>query len=151
MFSSADGWTRCGLGHTHWGRVGAAGLLVIHTDAEGTTRHLLQHRGRLVQKALTWGIPGGALGHGESPIDGALREAGEEMQPALVDLQRRFTFVDDHDGWRYHTVVMDSETMPDLSGGWETGPGGLVWVTVDEVEQLDLHPGFAATWPLLDI
>ena len=46
---------------------------------------------------------------------------------------------------------MDSETMPDLSGGWETGPGGLVWVTVDEVEQLDLHPGFAATWPLLDI
>ena len=73
------------------------------------------------------------------------------MQPALVDLQHRFTFVDDHDGWRYHTVVMDSETMPDLSGGWETGPGGLVWVTVDEVEQLDLHPGFAATWPLLDI
>ena len=148
---SADGWTRCGQGHTHWGRVGAAGLLVIHTDAEGTTRHLMQHRGRMVQKALTWGIPGGALNYGESPIAGALREAAEEMQPALADLEHRFTFVDDHDGWIYHTVVMDSKTMPDLSGGWETGPGGLLWATSDEVEQLDLHPGFAVTWPRLDI
>ncbi len=112
------------MGHTHWGRVGAAGLLVIHTDTDGTTRHLLQHRARIVQKALTWGIPGGALNYGESPMDGALREAGEEMQPELAYLTHRFTFVDDHDGWSYHTVVMDSPTMPDCRAAGRPGPAG---------------------------
>lgn len=146
MVRSADGWIGCARGHTHWGRVGAAGLLVIHTDDAGTSRYLLQHRSDQVQHGLTWGIPGGALAHRESPIEGALREADEEMTPLLLELEHRFTYTDDHDGWAYHTVVMDSLTMPELVGGWETGPGGFRWAPEPEIGHMKLHPGFAATW-----
>lgn len=145
---TADGWTRCELGHTHWGRVGAAGLLLVHTDDSGTSRFLLQHRARIVQKGLTWGIPGGALGHGESPVAGALREASEEMHHVPTGLTHRTVFVDDHGGWAYHTVVMDSPEMPRVTGGWETGPDGYVWATAEVIErEKRLHPGFAGTWP----
>lgn len=148
MAVTADGWTRCGRGHQHWGRVGAAGLLLIHTDDEGIARYLLQHRSRMVQKGLTWGIPGGALAYGETALEGARREAAEEMRSVPDGLEHRFTFTDDHDGWAYHTVAMSSPEMPDTSGGWETGNDGYRWVTAVEIEQeLKLHPGFAATWP----
>lgn len=102
----------------------------------------------MVQKGLTWGIPGGALGHGETPLEGASREAAEEMRPVPTGLEHRFTFTDDHEGWAYHTVAMSSPEMPQPSGGWETGNDGYRWVTAAEIEQeLKLHPGFAATWP----
>src|SRR5690348_12171288 len=35
-----DTWGRCDRGHVHWGRFGAAGLLVFHTDAMGE-QHVL--------------------------------------------------------------------------------------------------------------
>ena len=35
VFSPTDGWTTCDLGHRHWGRAGAAGLL-LHRDGEET-------------------------------------------------------------------------------------------------------------------
>lgn len=143
----ADGWTHCSLGHRHWGLVGAAGLLVVHDGPDGR-RFLLQHRSVDVHHGDTWALPGGALGHDESAEDGALREATEELADLPNGLVHLTTFVDDHGGWAYSTVVVRS---PDLFAaddhGWETGPEGFAWLTADEVATLPLHAGFAATWP----
>src|ERR671917_601972 len=66
VLASTDGWTTCALGHRHWGRAGAAGLL-LHRDGEDGPEVLLQHRAWWSHHGGTWGTPGGALHIGESP------------------------------------------------------------------------------------
>ena len=73
---STDGWAFCALGHRHWGRAGAAGLLLHRAGADGC-EVLLQHRARWSHHGGTWGTPGGALHHGERASEGALREVRE--------------------------------------------------------------------------
>src|SRR5690242_20622060 len=53
--ASGDGWTRCAAGHRHWGRFGAAGLLLVDDD-----RVILQHRAAWTHEGDSWGLPGGA-------------------------------------------------------------------------------------------
>ncbi|KAA1378600.1 NUDIX domain-containing protein [Aeromicrobium fastidiosum] len=143
----ADGWTHCSLGHRHWGLVGAAGLLVVHDGPDGR-RFLLQHRSVDVHHGDTWALPGGALGHDESAEDGALREATEELADLPAGLVHLTTFVDDHGGWAYSTVVVRSPRLFAADDhGWETGPEGFAWLTADEIAAVPLHAGFAATWP----
>ena len=75
--SDGDGWTRCAGGHRHWGRYGAAGLLLAAPSAAGPAV-LLQHRAVWSHHGDTWGVPGGARGRAESSTEAALREAAEE-------------------------------------------------------------------------
>ena len=74
-----NGWVVCALGHRHWGRFGAAGLLL--TDGR---RVLLQHRAAWTHEGDTWAVPGGARDSHEDPITAALREAdrGDLARPA---------------------------------------------------------------------
>ena len=88
---NGDGWVRCAQGHRHWGRFGAAGLLVV---AGG--RLLLAHRAFWSHHGGTWGIPGGARDGAESARDAALREAVEETgldaagaKDRLADMEAR--------------------------------------------------------------
>ena len=143
--TSADGYLRCRLGHDHWGRNGAAGLLVRHVDDDGAQRFLLQHRAPGVHHGDTWGIPGGALAWGESAEEGAWRETEEELG-ALPHLTVRSRHVDDHGGWSYTTVVADAlERFRTEALTWETGAGGARWCTREEMDALPLHHGFAAS------
>src|SRR3954447_14141738 len=75
---STDGWTTCALGHRHWGRAGAAGLL-LHRSGPHGEEVLLQHRAVWSHHGGTWGTPGGALHTGEPAHVGALREVREEL------------------------------------------------------------------------
>jgi 8-oxo-dGTP diphosphatase len=138
-----DRYVTCDQGHDHWGARGAAGLLIRHQG-----RYLLQHRSPYVQHGGTWSTPGGALQHGESPERGAMREAEEEFGSLPGGLTHHHTFSDDHGGWAYHTVVMDSPHRFEPHGGgdgdWETQGHG--WFTPEEMKGLQLHPGFAASW-----
>ncbi len=148
--TSADGYTRCDQGHDHWGRAGAAGLLVRHRDAAGTTRFLLQHRAPGTHHGDTWGIPGGALAWEESAVEGAWREATEELGPLPDDLEVTAAHVDDHGGWAYTTVLVTTpRRFETVAATWETGEGGARWCTRSELEALPLHPGFAHTAPLV--
>lgn len=143
----ADGWTHCALGHRHWGLAGAAGLLVVHDGTSGERRFLMQHRSPEVHHGDTWAIPGGALAHGETPEQGAAREAHEELEDLPDGLLHLTTSVDDHGGWCYSTVIVRSETLFAADEhGWETGAEGFAWLTADEIAQVTLHAGFAATW-----
>jgi hypothetical protein len=69
-----DGWVQCDCGNKHWGLHGAAGLLLVRDSMV-----LLQHRAPWVHNGDTWGIPGGARDSHEDVIQGALREAVEEL------------------------------------------------------------------------
>ena len=150
--SSGDRYVTCDQGHRHWGAYGAAGLLVRHTDPGGTRRYLLQHRSETVQHGGTWSTPGGALHAGETPEQGAMRESTEEMGRLHPEMTHAHTYTDDHGGWRYHTVVMDSPERfePPGHGGtsWETADHG--WFTDGEIKAMGrsgkLHPGFAESW-----
>ena len=137
-----DAWVQGPDGARHWGRFGAAGLLVWHPD-HGV---LLQHRVSWSHHGSTWGIPGGARKQGESAADAALREAAEEasVPPQLLDVLH--THVLDLGYWSYTTVVVEAmEAFDPVIGDAESVE--LRWVPVASVDELLLHPGFAAAWP----
>ncbi|HVM28796.1 MAG TPA: NUDIX hydrolase [Mycobacteriales bacterium] len=141
--ANGDGWVECALGHRHWGVHGAAGLLVVTPDR----RVLLQHRAPWSHGGDTWGIPGGALHHGESVEEGARRETAEETAIAVERLVVVDEHVSDHRTWRYTTLVARAPSaLPVVP---ERESVDLRWVAEDDVARLPLHPAFAEAWPLL--
>lgn len=147
MIRPGDAWLECTCGRRHWGRFGAAGLLLVRAGTRGP-EVLLQHRALWSDQGGTWALPGGALDEDEDPVDGALREAAEEagVDPAGVTV--RGTHVLDHGPWAYTTVL-----------GWATGPQHprptddesleVAWVDLDDVADRPLLVAFAAAWPRL--
>ncbi len=139
-----DGWTVCSLGHQHWGTHGAAGLLLV---APGP-HVLLQHRAAWSHHGDTWGLPGGARGSSETPVETALREASEETGLDTATVAVTDTYVDDHGGWSYTTVLATAEVCLEVHA-LDRESQDVRWVEAASVLDLVLHPGFAGTWPLL--
>jgi 8-oxo-dGTP diphosphatase len=145
--TSGDGWTTCAAGHRHWGLFGAAGLLLRSAAGEAPAV-ALQLRADRSHHGGTWGILGGARDASETAVEAALREAGEEATVAPERVVVEATYVDDHGDWAYTTVVgTASSTMGLAPRNWESD--AVRWVPLPEVDALDLHPGFARTWPFL--
>lgn len=142
--SSGDGWVEDGTGSKFWGRFGAAGLLA-HDPARGI---LLQHRANWSHFGGTWGLPGGARHEHETPVQGAVREASEEAGVVATALRLKLTSILDLGFWSYTTVVADVITAFDAVVT-DAESIDVRWVPVDEVGDLPLHPGFAASWPAL--
>lgn len=80
-----DGWAVGVDGIRRWGTLGAAGLFLT-TRENDTTLLLVQHRAAWTNFGGTWGIPGGAVEPGESAVDAALRETGEETGVRAADV-----------------------------------------------------------------
>ena len=142
-----DGWVECAQGHRHWGRYGAAGLL-LHRHGETGTEVLLQHRVHWSHHGDTWGVPGGARHHDESPVETALREAAEEagLRPESALVTGRYD--DEHGGWSYSTVVAAAVGVTDARPtSAETVE--MRWWPVSTLPDVPLHPGFAETWPIV--
>jgi ADP-ribose pyrophosphatase YjhB (NUDIX family) len=129
-----------------WGLFGAAGVLFRHHHPEHGWRYLLQLRGHRTHQGGTWGVPGGALDEGEDPVDGALREAGEELgdlPEGRVDGAFRHQVAED---WSYTTIICTvEEAFAADTTHWETAAAR--WVTAAEAEGLPLHPAFAEALP----
>jgi 8-oxo-dGTP pyrophosphatase MutT (NUDIX family) len=143
--SATDGWTICELGHRHWGCAGAAGLL-LHRDGAHGPELLLQHRAWWSHHGDTWGTPGGALHLGEPPEAGALREVHEELGLSPDDVVLGERSVDDHGGWSYTTVLARParpiEPAELVLDGESTG---VAWWPLGMLDDIDLHPGLAAS------
>jgi 8-oxo-dGTP diphosphatase len=136
-----DGFVACSCGRRHWGRFGAAGLVVQRGDEV-----LMQHRAAWSHEGGTWAVPGGAVDVGESPLQAALREAAEEAAVPAASVQPRHAWTIDHGTWAYTTVVADAVgpiSPQRLDGESEE----LRWVRVRDIPALPLHSGFAAGWP----
>lgn len=150
--SGAEGWVRCSAGHRHWGRHGAAGLLLRAPAPDpghsGGGVVLLQLRAAWTHHGGTWGLPGGARLAGETAAAAARREAAEEVRLDLAGVVLHGTFCDDHGGWSYTTVLA---TLPRAVPVRTRGAEGaaVAWVAAREVAALPLHPGFAGSWPQL--
>ncbi|MET0910066.1 MAG: NUDIX hydrolase [Ilumatobacteraceae bacterium] len=150
---TGDGFMRCSDGHVRWGVYGAAGVVFVvrDTDTEdgaAVPRLMLQKRSAFAHEGGTWSCAGGALDLGETPIEGALREAMEEVGtvPGTPTLIGEYEFVPATD-WTYTTVVVEVVERFGESINFETDAVG--WFTFDEVDELPLHAGFAAAWPHL--
>ncbi|TWF78607.1 ADP-ribose pyrophosphatase YjhB (NUDIX family) [Pseudonocardia hierapolitana] len=135
-----DGWTHCALGHKHWGIFGAAGLLLWHRECV-----LLQHRALWSHHGGTWGLLGGARNRAESPEQAAQREATEEAGLPTDAYEITGSYVDDHGGWSYTTVVGQARTAV-LPTALTAETLEVRWVRAASVPDLPLHPGFAETW-----
>ncbi len=142
--NTGDAWVTAADGSRYWGRFGAAGLLA-HDPARGV---LLQHRVSWSDHGGTWGIPGGARHEGETAVDGALRESHEEAGVPYDAVLPRFSYRIDRGGWSYTTVIA-RVTSPFEAEITDAESHALAWVPLEEVAGFELHPGFAASWPLL--
>lgn len=149
MSGDGNGWARCTLGHQHWGRFGAAGVLI--TDGP---RVLLQHRAPWTHEGGTWAVLGGARDSHEDAATAALREAVEEAALDAAALEPFGEWVDDHGGWAYTTVI--ARAIGELSPHAANAESLEVrWWPIGAVAGLPLHHGFADAWPhlrdLLDV
>ncbi len=153
MDGDGDGWVISDRGAHYWGRYGAAGLLLRAPQPDGTPAVLLQHRAVWSHQGGTWGLPGGARDSHESPEETAVREAREEAGLRAERIAVRATMVTAEVSgpggtrWTYTTVVADADELLRTVPNRESAE--LRWVGEDEVAELPLHPGFAASWQLL--
>ncbi|MDF7665611.1 Maf family protein [Bifidobacterium sp. ESL0745] len=145
-----DGWVDCACGRRHWGLNGAAGVLVARRSKEtGEVTHIvMQHRAMWSAEGGTWGIPGGALADGESPIEGALRESYEEANITPDDIEVVGTHREEHGPWAYTTVFAFEKP------GHEVNPHPnddesmeIAWIPIDEVPKRKLLTAMNADWP----
>src|SRR4051794_13167142 len=148
MLHDGNGWVVDHQGHRHWGRFGAAGLLVVDRRGPAGPSVLLQHRAVWTADGGAWGIPGGARDSHEDAVGAAPREAHEETGLGIEAVRvSGDPFVDAHGGWSYTTVL--ASLVSDVTLVVEAESEALAWVPVSDVDQHPLHPGFARTWPLL--
>ena len=108
----------------------------------------MQHRATWSAEGGTWGIPGGAIADGESPIEGALREAYEEANITPADIEVVGSYCEDHGPWAYTTVFAFEKP------GHEVYPRAnddesmeIEWVPIAEVPNLKLLTAMRADWP----
>jgi 8-oxo-dGTP pyrophosphatase MutT (NUDIX family) len=151
MRATGDGFIRCSDGHVRWGIYGAAGVVFVTRDPHGAPLVMLQKRSAMAHEGGNWSCAGGALDLGESPFDGALREASEEVgvPPGTPRLLGQYVFAPAVD-WSYTTVVVEVDEPFGASLNFETDE--VDWFPLDRVDELPLHFGFAAAWPhLVDI
>ncbi|WP_072803970.1 NUDIX hydrolase [Rhodococcoides yunnanense] len=149
MRGDGDGWVVGENGTRHWGKHGAAGLLLRAPSPDGTPTVLLQHRALWSHQGGTWALPGGAKDSHESNVHAAVREADEEAGIGSDRLHIRGEKVTARveSGWSYTTVVADAESRLVTTPNGESTE--LRWVPEEMVDELPLHPGFAASWPAL--
>jgi 8-oxo-dGTP diphosphatase len=152
MRGDGDGWVFSDNGR-FWGRHGAAGLLLRAPRPDGSPAVLLQHRAVWSHQGGTWGLPGGARDSHETAEQAAVREAHEEAGLTTAQLTVRTTVVTAEvagiggASWSYTTVIADAPELLDTVPNRESAE--LRWVAEEEVAELPLHPGFAASWERL--
>lgn len=133
----------CRCGQRHWGRYGAAGLLL----ADDAGHVVLQHRAPWSHHGDTWGIPGGARNRDESAVAAAVREAGEEAG-VTGPVSPHATYALVHPDWSYTTVVARTSTeLPVRATDHESVE--VRWHPIDDVARLPLLAAFAQAWPVL--
>ena len=140
-----EGPTDEGVVAGHWGSR-ASGILFV---AEG--RVLLLRRAPGTHTPGVWSIPGGAIprypnGAYEDALKSARAEAAEEVGHKGGSIIGSVDYREDRTGFTYTTfVVASSRFEPRLQ--WEHVAAR--WLLPENVEALDLHPGFRSVWPEL--
>ena len=92
----------------------------------------------------TWGLVGGKIEEGETPIKALLREMSEEIggiirDPKIIPIEK---FTSENGKFIYHTFItpVEEEFMPELNSEHR----GYCWVKLEDKPK-PLHPGFWRT------
>ncbi len=149
MRGDGDGWSFGPDGQRHWGKHGAAGLLLRAPGDDGSPRVLLQHRAAWSHEGGTWSIPGGARDSHEDAVTAAVREAQEEcgLDAARIAVRADLRTAGDAATWTYTTVVADTDAPQETTANRESLE--LSWVPERDVAGMPLHHAFAEAWPAL--
>ncbi|MCI1792261.1 MAG: Maf family protein [Bifidobacterium tibiigranuli] len=145
-----DGWVSCACGRRHWGTNGAAGVLLARRDPQtgAVSDIVMQHRAVWSAEGGTWGIPGGAIADGESPIEGALRESFEEANITSQDIEVVGSYREEHGPWAYTTVFAFEKpgrrVMPCANDDESLE---IEWVPFDQVPDRRLLTALRTDWP----
>lgn len=127
----------------------AAGLLL--TVPGPTPRLLLALRSGLVPHPHTWSVPAGTLEPGEDPVEGAVREAREELGPLPPFTVCGSVAATVAAGWTFTTVIATTPAaVPVTARGvdaWEIAR--TRWVTPASGRRLGLHPQLRDGWDRL--
>lgn len=137
-------WVDCPFGSTHWGRFGAAGVLIIKS-VRGGAEVLLQQRALWTHHGGEWSTPGGAIEEGETSLIGAMREAKEETGISARSLL--VTGLITHEcqcGWRYDVFIATTRKPVRVKRNSESA--ALKWVRTTRVDRLNLLPAFRVSW-----
>ena len=94
----------CACGQAHWGRFGAAGLLLVRLERRPSARAAAT-AGSVDPRGGTWALPGGAVDSHEDATGAAIREAHEEAGITVARDDVKDLFLDDHGTWSYATVI----------------------------------------------
>jgi 8-oxo-dGTP diphosphatase len=143
-----NGWVDCRCGARHWGRHGAAGLLLLDTSAR-VARVLLQLRAGWTHEGGSWSLVGGARDSHEDEVGAALREAAEEAAVPIGSVRVLGSVAGvDHVDWRYTYVIALTE-QPVSAMVMTAESDELRWVAVPEASAMPLHRGLGDAWPRL--
>lgn len=115
------------------------------TDGE---RVVLQHRAPWSHLGGTWALPGGALHPGETPVQGALREAAEEAGVDAASVRVLATSALHHPDWSYTTVIARATPGTPVAAT-DHESLAIAWSPVEAVTDRPLLPAFADAWPTL--
>ena len=98
-------------------------------------RVMLQKRSAFAHEGGTWSCAGGALDEGETPLEGALREASEEIgrDPRRTTRCSASTVFAPATDWSYTTFVVEVPGEFGASINFETD--AIAWDSPDEVER----------------
>lgn len=148
---SGDGWVTLGTGRVVWGKFGAAGMLLCHSEG-GVDRLLLARRAHWVHGGNgQWSVPGGAIDSHESPVEAALREFDEEIGalPPGWRLAGVHEVVVEEGLWSYHTCCAFVDEKPHYDATLSPENDEAMWWTVDELAGIPLFQPFADALPSL--
>ena len=149
---SGDGWVQLDDGRVFWGRFGAAGILLRHTDSDGVEWFLLAKRAAWVHRGNgEWSVPGGAIDSHEDPVTAALREFDEEIGGvpngfALVGVLEDAVAPGD---WSYHTCCADVAEQPHYEATLSPENDEARWWRRDDLPHIPLFAPFAELLPRL--
>lgn len=101
--------------------------------------YLLTERSRWIDEGGTWGIPGGAIHHGESPGEAAHRQAAEQIWPVPAYRVTGIEVQDCGGGWKFHIVGADIDAPFTAYTARDTDATG--WFTMPEMRGLRLYSG----------
>lgn len=91
------------------------------------------------------GIPGGACDSHESSLEGALREAHEEVGISAEEISVIRIEREAHGDWFYDTVIAHAlDNCHPFAANDESQE--LQWINREDVAQMNLHPSFARNW-----
>ena len=81
-------------------------------------------------------------------MEGAKREAREELGIDTDLLEPIQTFTDDHGPWRYDTIIAKADINL-VAHEMNDESQEIRWVPFHDVAAMQLHPSFARHWPEL--